>query len=44
MAARAFCVMIFMLVVTGLSACGKTGPLYLPDETAESTTQRPVSG
>jgi len=23
---------IMMLFITGITACGKTGPLYLPDE------------
>jgi len=27
---------LIMLFISGLSGCGKTGPLYLPDETPAS--------
>lgn len=37
MASRRSSALFFLLVlITCLTACGKTGPLYLPDEQAES--------
>ncbi|WP_412179275.1 LPS translocon maturation chaperone LptM [Vibrio fortis] len=30
---------LFMLSVIGLSGCGQTGPLYLPDDDAQQNEQ-----
>jgi len=35
--------LFIVIFLSGLSACGKTGPLYLPDEKANAATDvRPV--
>jgi len=36
---------LIMLFITGLSACGKTGPLYLPDDSVkqEKAEEQPTN-